>query len=67
MNLTKTEFSLLSLTKSEQEWNDACNDIVRAHGGKYPADWWSVIMMSGFAARQQEKWRLHGNEIQFPS
>lgn len=40
---------------SSQEWNTNAHKIKADHGGKYPEDWYSVIVVSGLAARVMER------------
>lgn len=55
--MTKDEvISLLRTTRSEQQWNDACDKIKQAFGGKYP-DWWFLeVLASGLMAEISSTW-----------
>ena len=47
--------SLMSSSKSEEEWNANCDKVKAAHKG-YPNWWYKEIMMSGLAAKTQATW-----------
>ncbi len=55
MGITQEELDRLSNTKNDSEWNAACDDIKKAHGG-YPHDWWPKVMQSGLAAKVAANW-----------
>lgn len=57
MNLTEKEIEKLKATKSESEWNSACDEIKKARNGIYPPDWWPRMMMSGLIAEIQDSWK----------
>lgn len=54
-NLTQEEITRLKATKSEQEWNDVCDEIKTARAGQYAPDWWPRVMQSGLAAEIQAR------------
>src|SRR5579864_8436855 len=54
--LTQTERLLLSATTSDDSWNAACLAIKTARGGKYPPDWFEIVIKGGLAQRQAETW-----------
>lgn len=56
MNITDDEIKRLEETKSEAEWNAACDDIKRARGGQYPPDWWPKVSQSGLVRRVATSW-----------
>jgi hypothetical protein len=45
--LTDAEFDLLTASKSESEWNAACDQVKAARHGAYPSDWWARMQLSG--------------------
>jgi hypothetical protein len=47
MLITESELELLKATKSENEWNDACDKIKDARDGQYPPDWYVKVLASG--------------------
>lgn len=47
MNITDDEIEKLKNSKTESEWNAACDDIKRARKGMYPPDWWPKVQQSG--------------------
>lgn len=51
MNITDEEIKLLEASKSESDWNSACDKIKEARNGHYPPDWWPKIKMSGMMDR----------------
>lgn len=55
-NLTEEEITRLKATKSEQEWNDVCDEIKTARNGQYAPDWWARIMVSGLARQIKARW-----------
>ncbi len=55
--LTDDESASLQATKSEIEWDAACDAIKAARGGAYPHDWWPLVQMSGLMARQVASWK----------
>lgn len=57
MNITEQELEKLKSTKSETEWNAACDEIKRARGGQYPPDWWTEVVMSGLMSAARLLWR----------
>jgi hypothetical protein len=56
MQLTPEEIDTLKNTKSETEWNAACDAVKAARGGQYPADWFPRIIMSGLLTVTQRNW-----------
>lgn len=54
--LTDVEYTRLMNTKSEQEWNDACDAVKAARGGRYPDDWYARMIASGAIDIAQTKW-----------
>lgn len=57
MNLTEQEIEKLKATKSANEWNSVCDEIKKARDGRYPPDWWPVVMVSGMATEIQNSWK----------
>lgn len=57
MNLTDQEFTTLTTTKSEWEWNNACDAVKKARNGQYPNDWFIKILASGVMATTQLNWK----------
>lgn len=55
-NLTDEEIIRLKATKSEQEWNDVCDEIKTARDGQYPNDWFMRVMVSGLAEQIKARW-----------
>ncbi len=51
MNITDEELQLLETSKSEDDWNSACDRIKEARNGNYPPDWWTRVKMSGMMDR----------------
>jgi hypothetical protein len=56
MNLTDEELQNLKDTKSEQEWNNTCDEVKRARGGQYPPDWYAKVLATGLAHEVQANW-----------
>jgi hypothetical protein len=56
MNITEAELLSLNRTKSEEEWNNVCDEIKQARDGAYPPDWWPVVMQSGLAREIMADW-----------
>ncbi len=48
--------SLMKTSRSKAEWNRNCDQVKKAHGGKYPDYWYSAIVLSGIANDVQSKW-----------
>lgn len=46
-NITDAELEKLKAAKTQGEWNAACDEIKKARGGQYPADWWAKVKLSG--------------------
>jgi hypothetical protein len=42
--------ALMSTSKSEEEWNNNCDEVKRRCGG-YPSFWYSTIVISGLMAQ----------------
>ena len=57
LDLTKESdvVSLMSGSKSEQEWNKNC-DLVKSTNSGYPDFWYPSIVMSGVAKRTSASW-----------
>lgn len=51
MLLTDEELQLLETVNTEDEWNDACDKVKKARGGKYPPDWYARVIAGGVIAR----------------
>lgn len=54
--MTEEQIEQLRATKSESEWNDACDDVRRENGGQYPDDWFQKVMMGGVYAEARANW-----------
>lgn len=48
--LTESELARLKATKSEDEWNAACDAVKDARGGQYPHDWYQKVLGSNWIA-----------------
>lgn len=55
--LTDDEIASLWGTKSEVDWDAACDSIKAAHGGGYPTDWWERVQTTGLASVIQLSWK----------
>jgi hypothetical protein len=55
-NITEEELNRLRNSKNEEDWNDACDAIKAARGGRYPSDWWPKVMQSGLSAQVAKNW-----------
>lgn len=58
MKTEKTAESVSDLmlsSKSEQEWNDNCDEVKKAWQG-YPSFWYEKIIMSGVAQEAKLSW-----------
>jgi hypothetical protein len=49
--LTDEEMAVLESVTSEQQWNDACEQIKKARNGQYPRDWFARVLKSGLINR----------------
>lgn len=49
-DITEDELDLLRGCKTEEEWNDACDEIKRIRNGFYPNDWYTKVIASGLAS-----------------
>lgn len=56
-NLTEDEMNILRSTKSEDEWNNACDQVKKARGGRYPDDWYVKVILSGFLYNLSSTWK----------
>ncbi len=55
--LTAVELAKLEACPDEQAWDALCDEIKAAHGGGYPADWYTtVIADGGVMARVANRW-----------
>ena len=62
-NISDAELQRLREAKNEDEWNDVCSDIKRAHDG-YPSDWWAKVKLSGLMQQVADGWgRPEGAEL----
>ena len=52
--------NLMKSSKSEQEWNDNCNKVIKACDG-YPPFWYSAIVTSGLADEVSSQWGGDGD------
>ena len=50
-NITEQEIEMLKECKTEVDWNNVCDKIKKARGGKYPPDWAQKIIFSGLAQK----------------
>jgi hypothetical protein len=55
-NLTDAELARLEACKSDDDWNQACLDVKKAHGGGYPSDWYAKVIATGLVKRVAESW-----------
>jgi hypothetical protein len=53
--LTEAELETLKACRSDDEWNDACLAIKKAHGGQYPYDWYGKVLATGLMAEVVKK------------
>lgn len=44
--MTDDEVQMMKSSRTEEQWNENCDAVKKAHGG-YPADWYKKIVMSG--------------------
>ncbi|MGL5059077.1 MAG: hypothetical protein ACRC62_03765 [Microcoleus sp.] len=58
--LTPEEIRGLELARSEEEWEDICDEVIKARGGEYPADWYKKVILSGLAHRVSCFWEKEG-------
>lgn len=49
--------NILRSTKSEDEWNNACDQVKKARGGRYPDDWYVKVILSGFLYNLSSTWK----------
>jgi hypothetical protein len=54
--LTTGELYRLRDARSEAEWNAICDDVKRSRGGRYPADWYAKVVLSGLAQETANHW-----------
>jgi hypothetical protein len=54
MLLTSDELLRLEDSKTEDEWNNICDDVKKARGGSYPPDWYNKVLASGLANRKNK-------------
>lgn len=46
--MTKEEcIALMKSSRNDQEWNENCDKVKKAHGGGYPDYWYSTFIVSG--------------------
>lgn len=53
--LTDAELERLKTCRSEDDWDAACTAIKKAHGGRYPSDWFARVLQSGLMAEIVKK------------
>ena len=51
----KAWLGILKNSTTEQEWNKSCDEIKEAHGGEYPAWWFSEVVLSGLATQTRHR------------
>ena len=44
-DLKDNEILILKAAITEEEWDRAVDEIVRSHGGQYPANWYEVVIV----------------------
>ena len=49
--------NLMLSSKSEKEWNDNCEKVVKGCGGQYPSFWYKEIILSGVYGNVSEEWK----------
>ena len=56
MNLTQEEIKKLKeVAEKKDEWNEVVDEILKARDGKYPPDWYQVIIAGGIIKGEIEK------------
>jgi hypothetical protein len=58
MNLTEQEMRWLKESKSESEWNDACDVIKLVRKGEYPPDWFVKVLLAGVPQEAEANWKI---------
>lgn len=43
--------------KSEEEWNQNCDNVKKLKDGQYPDWWYTEIVLSGLAAKVRASWK----------
>lgn len=54
--ITADELQTLRETTSSGHWNVACDAIKKAHGGRYPSDWFEKVLHSGLLNLVSKYW-----------
>jgi hypothetical protein len=54
--LTDSEIKALNESKSDREWDKACDEVKSARGGSYPADWFARVLVGGIMRDAQARW-----------
>jgi hypothetical protein len=56
VHITSNELLELTSTKSAAKWNTVCGKIKRDRDGKYPPNWYIVVIKSGLMHRVSSSW-----------
>lgn len=54
--LTDEQITKLKNTKNEEEWNNVCGEVKAHNGGRYPADWFPRVVLSGLMKERATAW-----------
>lgn len=56
MNITQEKLNKLKVARSEQQWNNACDEIKAARNGHLPSDWQVKVMFTGIKKDASRTW-----------
>lgn len=48
---------LMASAKSEKDWNDKCDFVIKTCGG-YPSFWYQTIILSGLLEKKAQEWGI---------
>jgi hypothetical protein len=55
--ITQEEVDSLNASQNEEDWNKVCDAVKAARNGRYPADWFTVVMFGGIMAKATARWQ----------